>query len=67
MTICQVIRRKLTNISLLRRRMTLQDPKQVYSVRSVNALGKLRMLLELKRGGRRKGRLIINKGHVEWQ
>jgi hypothetical protein len=47
--------------------MTLQDPKQAYSVRSVHALGKLRMLLELKRDGRRKGRLIINKEPVEWQ
>ena len=47
--------------------MTLQDPKQAYSVRSANVLGKLRMLLELKRDGRRKDRLIINKGPVEWQ
>ena len=47
--------------------MTLQDPKQAYSVRSANALGKLRMLLELKRDGRRKGGLIINKEPVEWQ
>ena len=53
--------------NILRRRMTLQDPKQAYSVRSVHALGKLRMLLELKRDGRRKGRLIINKEPVEWQ
>ena len=47
--------------------MTLQDPKQAYRVRSANALGKLRMLLELKRDDRRKGRLIINKEPVEWQ
>ena len=53
--------------NILRRRMTLQDPKQAYSVRSAHALGKLRMLLELKRDGRRKGRLIINKEPVEWQ
>jgi hypothetical protein len=58
-------KKEITNI--LRRRMTLQDPKQAYSVRSANALGKLRMLLELKRDGRRKGRLIINKEPVEWQ
>ena len=58
-------KKEISNI--LRRRMTLQDPKQAYSVRSANALGKLRMLLEIKRDGRRKGRLIINKEPVEWQ
>ena len=64
MTICQGNKKEICNI--LRRRMTMQDPKQAYSVRSVHALGRLRMLLELKRDGRRKGRLIINKEPVEW-
>jgi hypothetical protein len=53
--------------NILRRRMSLQDPKQALSVRGAHALGKLRMLLELKRDGRKKGRLIINKEPVAWQ
>ena len=47
--------------------MTLQDPKQAYSVRFVHALGRLRMRLELKRDGRIRDRLIINKELVGWQ
>ena len=53
--------------NILRRRMTLQDPKEARSVRAMHALGKLRMLLELKRDGRKKGRLVINKEPVAWQ
>ena len=56
-------KREICNV--LCRRMTLQDPQKAYSVRFVYALGRLRMLLELKRDGRRKGRLIINKEPVE--
>jgi hypothetical protein len=45
-----------TEISnILRRRMSLQDPAKACGVRAVHALGKLRMLLELKRDGRKKG------------
>jgi hypothetical protein len=54
-------------INILRRRMSLQDPTEARSVRAVHALGKLRMLLELKRDGRKKGRLIINREPVDWQ
>ena len=53
--------------NILRRRMSLQDPKQAVSVRGAHALGKLRMILELKRDGRKKGRLVINKEPVAWQ
>ena len=54
-------------VDIPRRRMTLQDPKQAYNVRFANALGKLRMLLELKRDDRRTDRLIFDKKPVEWQ
>ena len=47
--------------------MTPNTQSSYHNLRSANALGKLRMLLELKRDGRRKGRLIINKESVEWQ
>jgi hypothetical protein len=47
--------------------MSLQDPSKARSVRAVHALGKLRMLLELKRDGRKKGRLVINKEPVDLQ
>jgi hypothetical protein len=57
-----------TEISnILRRRMSLQDPAKTCGVRAVHVLGKLRMLLELKRDGRKKGGLIINKEPVAWQ
>ena len=66
MITCQVIRiHEIANI--LRRRMSLQEPNEARNVRAMHALGKLRMLLELKRDGRKKGRLIINKEPIDWQ
>ena len=37
--------------------MSLQDPKHARDVRAMHALGNLRMLLELKRDGRKKGQV----------
>ena len=45
--------------------MSLQGPSKARSVRAVHAVGKLRMLLELKRDGRKKSRLIINEESVD--
>ena len=53
--------------NILQRRMKLQDPAEAVSVRRDHALGRLRMLLELKRDGRKKGRLVVNKEPDQWQ
>ena len=51
--------------NILRRRMSFQELNAARDVRAMHALGKLRMLLELKRDGRKKGRLIINKEPID--
>ena len=53
---------------MLRRRLRLLGPAEATRVSRECSLGKLRMLLELKRDGRRKARLILQgfREPVEW-
>ena len=53
---------------MLRRRLRLLGPAEATRVSREYNLGKLRMLLELKRDGRKKARRILQgfREHVEW-
>jgi hypothetical protein len=53
---------------MLKRRLRLLGPSEAKSVRLANNLGRLRMILELKRDDRRKARLILQgfREPVEW-
>ena len=52
-------KKEITNI--LRRRMTLRDPKQAYSVRSANALGKMGCCLNLREMAGGKAGLYLTR------
>ena len=53
---------------MLRRRLRLLGPAEATRVSREYSLGKLRMLLELKRDGRKKARLILQgfREPMEW-
>ena len=53
---------------MLKRRLRLLGPSEAKSVRLTNNLGRLRMILELKRDQRRKARLILQgfREPAEW-
>ena len=55
-------------VEMLRRRLRLLGPSEASRVRLTHALGRLRMILEAKRDGRLKARLILQgfREPIEW-
>jgi hypothetical protein len=55
-------------LNIMQRRMSLKDAIEHKKIKSLHQVGRLRMILELKRDGRKKGRLILQgfREPAEW-